>query len=311
MLVPLSEIFDIKNGTSLELLNCDPSSNGIAFISRTSANNGLVARIHEVEIPPLAKHCITVALGGSVLSSFYQPEPFYTSFHIQCLYPKHLLSENEMLCYCTAIEANKYRYNYGRQANKTLKNIKVPTVNSIRERGIQFDPQPISCDAVENSSLLLEPTKWEWFRYADLFEIYSSKDENLVDVLIGGTPYISSTQLQNGVSQWVETDASHDSGAITVARNGSVGSAFFQAQPFLGSPDDIRIFRPKFAMNQYVGIFLSTLIEKEKYRYAYGRKFGTKRMQASKIKLPVIKNGAPDWEFMERYIKSLPYSSNL
>jgi len=31
----------------------------------------------------------------------------------------------------------------------------------------------------------------------------------------------------------------------------------------------------------------------------------------SKIKLPVDDNGNPDWEFMEDFIKSLSYSSNL
>ena len=29
------------------------------------------------------------------------------------------------------------------------------------------------------------------------------------------------------------------------------------------------------------------------------------------IKLPVDKDGKPDWQFMEDYIKSLPYSVNL
>jgi hypothetical protein len=53
------------------------------------------------------------------------------------------------------------------------------------------------------------------------------------------------------------------------------------------------------------------LIKREKYRYNYGRKWGIERMKNSQIKLPVTKNGTPDWSFMENYIKSLPYSSNL
>jgi hypothetical protein len=31
----------------------------------------------------------------------------------------------------------------------------------------------------------------------------------------------------------------------------------------------------------------------------------------AKIKLPATPQGEPDWEFMENYIKSLPYSSSL
>ena len=52
-------------------------------------------------------------------------------------------------------------------------------------------------------------------------------------------------------------------------------------------------------------------IEQEKYRYAYGRKFGSKRMKKTIIKLPVTKEGLPDWLFMENYIKSLSYSANI
>jgi len=34
-------------------------------------------------------------------------------------------------------------------------------------------------------------------------------------------------------------------------------------------------------------------------------------MKKTKIKLPVKKDGSPDWKFMEDYIKSLPYSKNI
>ena len=64
-------------------------------------------------------------------------------------------------------------------------------------------------------------------------------------------------------------------------------------------------------MNKYIGLFFVTLIKMEKYRYNYGRKWGIARMNASKIKLPVNKAGKPDYEFMENYIKSLPFSKHI
>jgi len=125
----LSDVFEIKNSKSLELINCEETENGICFVSRTSANNGVVARVERLEdYEPMPANALTVALGGSVLSSFYQEEPFYTAFHIACLYPKREMSKEEMLYYCAIIEHNKYRYNFGRQANKTLKNILVPLI---------------------------------------------------------------------------------------------------------------------------------------------------------------------------------------
>ena len=64
-------------------------------------------------------------------------------------------------------------------------------------------------------------------------------------------------------------------------------------------------------MNKYIAIFLVTLINKEQYRYSYGRKCSQIKLRNSKIKLPVTPSGEPDWKFMEDYIKSLPFSKNI
>ncbi len=40
-------------------------------------------------------------------------------------------------------------------------------------------------------------------------------------------------------------------------------------------------------------------------------KLGRYRMNETIIMLPVDYNDNPDWQFMENYIKSLPYSNNL
>ncbi|GMO70530.1 MAG: hypothetical protein Ta2A_19130 [Treponemataceae bacterium] len=126
-LAKLADMFEIRLSKSLELINCEEDEKGINFVSRTSANNGIVARVKELDfIAPMPAGAITVALSGSVLSSFYQEEPFYTSFHIACLYPRKTLTTAEILFYCAAIEQNKYRYNFGRQANKTLKDLLLP-----------------------------------------------------------------------------------------------------------------------------------------------------------------------------------------
>ena len=102
----------------------------------------------------------------------------------------------------------------------------------------------------------------------------------------------------------------HKGNTIGVNRNGSVAEAFYQSQPFC-STEDVHVFTPKFKLNPYIALFLTTLIRQEKYRFGYGRKWGIDRMKKSIIKLPVTATGEPDWAFMEQYIKSLPYSSQI
>jgi hypothetical protein len=128
-LVKISDIFDIKNSQSLELLNCQQVENGINFVSRSSKNNGIAAQVEQLDdLEPMPAGAITVALSGSVLSSFYQDKPFYTAYHIASLYPKQTLTTEEMIYYACVIEQNKYRYSFGRQANKTLKDLLIPKI---------------------------------------------------------------------------------------------------------------------------------------------------------------------------------------
>lgn len=142
---------------------------------------------------------------------------------------------------------------------------------------------------------------WKYYKIRDLFDISVSKDKNLLSSDFGRTPYVSSSANNNGVSCCVDSVPSIEANTITVARNGSVGATFYQPNMYCASPDDVRILSPKFKITPAIGLFLCTIIEQEKYRYAYGRKFGTKRMSDTRIKLP-SKDDAPDWEYIEEYV---------
>ena len=49
---------------------------------------------------------------------------------------------------------------------------------------------------------------------------------------------------------------------------------------------------------------MATIINREQYRYSYGRKFNQDRIRATIIKLP-FKEGKIDWEFIGRLHKRL------
>lgn len=310
----LDEIFDIRNSKSLELMNCEKSESGVCFVSRTSANNGVVARVKRLDdIEPMPAHAITVALGGSVLSSFYQDEPFYTAFHVACLYPKTELSKEQMLYYAYVIEENKYRYNYGRQANRTLKNILVPDIDELPDyvsdvlvSDFEFNQKPMI-----EQPMILNTDEWKWFRYDEIFEIRKGTRLTKADMNSGQINYIGATDSNNGITAHISNNEHiHQANKITVSYNGSIAEAFYQYKEFWAS-DDINVLYPKFELNSYIALFLCTLISKEKYRFNYGRKWDKEMMKNSLIKLPVRLDNTPDWQFMEDYIKSLDYSRNL
>ena len=74
--------------------------------------------------------------------------------------------------------------------------------------------------------------------------------------------------------------------------------------------DEINIFQHA-KLNMFNSLFLCTLIDKNKYKYSFGRKAFHTQCMNDRIKIPTTPQGNPDWQFMENYIKSLPYSKNL
>jgi hypothetical protein len=136
--LPLSQIFDVRYGHSLELNRLELLSRedgGIPFISRKMGDNGIADYVAPIEgVIPASPGDLTCALSGNgVLSTFIQSEAFYTGYHVACLTPKIELSQEQCMYYCSCINLNKFRYSYGRQANRTLKNIILPTPDSIPE----------------------------------------------------------------------------------------------------------------------------------------------------------------------------------
>ncbi|MBN2396396.1 MAG: restriction endonuclease subunit S [Candidatus Atribacteria bacterium] len=307
------ELFQVVYGNSLELNKLERDDDGINFVSRTATNNGVSAKVKRLsEIEPFNSNIITVALGGSVLATFLQPEPFYTSYHIYCLTPLFNLSLNELMFYCVCIRANKFRYNYGRQANRTLRDLLVPSISEIPDwvSNIQNIGYESLIIPLVSTPIKFDPTNWKSFSFDELFEIKKGKRLTKSNMKPGNTPFIGSTDSNNGVTNYINQKANHEGNTITVTYNGSVAEAFYQPIPYFAC-DDVNVLYPKFELNPYIGLFITTVIRKEKFRFNYGRKWHVDRMKTSIIKLPIMPDGNLDLEFMEKYIKGLPFSSAI
>jgi hypothetical protein len=152
---------------------------------------------------------------------------------------------------------------------------------------------------------------WDWFGYQKLFTIVRGTNARKSDITESGkTPLITSIDSNNGLIENVNKSPAHEGNVITVNRNSCVGRAYYQLKSFC-STEDVHVFVLLFKLNIFIAMFLIPLITKETYRYSYGRKWGIARMKQTMMKLPITPKGVPDWQFMEDYIKSLPYSSSL
>ena len=64
-------------------------------------------------------------------------------------------------------------------------------------------------------------------------------------------------------------------------------------------------------LNEKTALYIVTILNNEQFKYSYGRAFLMDRIKDTIIKLPVNENDNPDWNYMENYIKSLPYGDRL
>ena len=133
-MIEVQEIFEVRYGVNLELNHMSPDPFGVPFVGRSARNNGVTARVARIEsVNPIAAGTISVAGGGSVMASFLQPEPYYSGRDVYYLTLKSGidLSDAEKLYYCACLFANSYRFNYGRQANRTLRTLHIPAPDEI------------------------------------------------------------------------------------------------------------------------------------------------------------------------------------
>lgn len=335
-MIKLSELFDITYGTKFDWNKMTEEKDGIAFVSRTSKNNGVVGYVERYDDrEPYNSGLITVSLGGTyVLSAFVQVKEFYTGQNVAVLSPKNEMDIIQKLFYCYCISKNRYRYSaFGREANKTLKDLLVPELDEIPNTFTECDvPNFIEkTGTLSKSDVELKTELWQEYKYGDLFDIkggyYNKKPEHIV---IGDIPFIGATRENNGITElYSEDDISlfHKDGStkeddydnkifkgncITVLNNGaSVGYAFYQEKVFTCSHDVNVLYLKNKEMTKAIAMFLIAVIELEKYRWNYGRKWRPKRMSDSIIKLPSKIIGGkyePDWEYMEKYIYACNYS---
>lgn len=315
-LVKVSDLFEVRYGVNLELVHLEEctkdTENSINFVSRTDKNNGISAYVQQISgIEPNPANTISVAGGWSVLATFFQQEKYYSGRDIYILIPKRNFSEIEMIFYCYVIRKNKYRYNYGRQANKTLKDILIPEElpvewKSLNSKDINLlKENPI---LKENPSLNIDT--WGSFLLSDLFEIRGSKTTSLLELQewnMGKYPFVTTQATNNGVEGFY--DYATEAGNILVIDSAVLWYCSYQPFDFSAS-DHVEKLIPKFTLDKYIALFLTTILNKEQYRYNYWRKASQTRLKERSIKLP-LNGDKPDWEFIRNYIKSLPYSATL
>ncbi|ANO12766.1 restriction endonuclease subunit S [Mycobacteroides abscessus] len=313
----IEDVFHVEYGNQLDMNKQIPDPNGVCFVGRKGNNQGISGRVRE--IPGVKKYpagALTVALGGSrLLATFVQQEPFYTAQNVAVLTPRDAnMPLSERLFYAMAITANRYRYTaFGREANRTIRTIELPAKVPSWVSSAVVESLSHMEDSADDPIELTPPETWGTYRVDELFTVHKGDYVKGSGKTVGNIPRITSTASNNGQSGLCGMTPNAEAGSISVARNGSVGEAFYQPTRYFAT-DDVHVFTPLPEVGPITAgaaLFVCTIIRLEKYRYNYGRKWSLDKMRATEIRLPQREDGTPDWDYMTRYVHGLPFSSVL
>lgn len=164
-----------------------------------------------------------------------------------------------------------------------------------------------------NESFPLETTHWKYFGYSELFELASGGGILLGKAKKnpGQTPVVSATRLNNAVAAYTSFSPVHPANSIAIIKNGvNVGQAYYQETPYLITTD-VAVLVPKFEIDKFVALFITTVISHNSYRYNYGRKWGKSSFDKATIKLPVDANKQLDLTYMRNFIMTLSYCKSI
>ena len=268
----LKDIVEIDYGNKFDLQKMTFENPTVNFVSRTALNNGIAAKVDCLpnKLPYEAGN-LTIALGGSIGATFYQNKPFYTGQNVAVIKFKENVSEYSKLYLCQIIKfevKNKFRA-FGRELNKHIKTdfvVDLPVDSNGKPDWLLMEsyikglhPNPISTNNT-NIGIPLDISNWQEFKLSDLFEIVAGKYHFPDEYENGTTPYVSASNINNGVAQTINLNPDFKGNCIVTGKVGC--TAFYQPNDFCAT-SDVNIFIPKnFTLNKKIGLFIVSVLNK-------------------------------------------------
>ncbi len=320
-------LFEIRKGK--RLTSEDQTEGTTPYIGAIDSNNGVSNLIGQNPIHE--GNTISLSYNGSVGEAFYQPAPYWATDDVNALY---LRSEYGMLCpatglfVCSVLKHDRYRYSYGRKwtlDNMNDAKVKLPAISGGKpdwrwmESYIDsLHSKPLTTNnGVEVIPSAFDIRKWNEFRVEELFDsiykVVSYDDSELQSIDVWSEKaisYVTRTDADNGVkSRVLSTGLANIEAGNAIAIGDTTSTIFYQPEPFVAG-EHIIAARADW-MNKYTGLFVTCLLRQERYRYSYGRAYKLDSIRNTKLRLPVTSTGKPDWQWMENYVRSLPYGDRI
>lgn len=167
----------------------------------------------------------------------------------------------------------------------------------------------LTAEAVADGHVI-DTSAWKAFKVGDLFDVLLAKGDiqpNLIDD--GDVPLVSAGTVDNGIVAMISDKGDGISevfpaGCLTVSM---FGTAFWQTETFYAvSHGRVNVLMSKCRVSDTVGLFLASAVNARfNGEYDYSTMCTRKRLLDATVTLPATSDGAPDWAYMEQYMKDV------
>ena len=299
----ISDIFTIKTGGDLWLEKEIPGD--IPVISLGFENNGVVGYIQKNDDHRLyPAGSITVSGWAGGMKAFVQIKDFYVRGRVKVLIPKQDLSLQQKFYYCCCFNANAYRYTYGRKSSSNrFSDILIPSISEIPS-WIGNISVPSIKTKVKKKKNIINVNSWNNIALKEIFNAERGTRLTKKDQISGDIPFVTAGYLNQGVTSTIGNSSMKKyKNCLTIDM---FGNCFYREYDFC-CDDNILVLQCKNGkVNKRVLLFIATIINKDKYRYSYGKQYRKKDFDNHIIKLPYI-NGNLDLNYINNYMDSIPY----
>lgn len=244
---------------------------------------------------------ITVPSTGTIGQAFVQLMDCSVDDNCLVLIPRKEMTIETLYQVAFQIRLNKWKYKYGRQITPTRmeeQQVRIEDLNiNIKNMISKLMPEEKIKEKVdENKNIKI-------LRVVELCYVKKKMalPQNSIN-LNGNIPYVTTTSLNNGVSEFADENPNFKGKCLTVALNGSVGETFFQINNFITSGDNA-VLTLREGHNPYLLFYMAFLIRNNQWRYNYYRKLNLKKLENMKIPLP-YKEEKIDLEYIEKVVKN-------
>jgi hypothetical protein len=254
------------------------------------------------------------------LSKFH-PYTFGAKDDVAVLVPRATLQDSTLFYVAAMLNRNTWRYSYGRKCFKEKLRkfaIAVPVnqdgtidegvIVALSPKGLE-DFVPIR--ELQPGLPLNLAVHWKNFEVTELFEVDRGDFHSIAKLDPGSQMTISRITEDNGVVGYFDAPKGahlYTHGKITVSTVG--GDAFVQLFDFIAT-DNVVICTPKSPLRLTTLFFVAFVLNRQRWRYSYGRQCYKTKFVTTAIPLPVRADGKIDEDTMGSFVVSASYWSTV